>query len=135
MTFLAAGPTTAGSSPPVEHRHRVAYRRVHEALSGLIGAVLGLAPHVLHHVGFLVGTAFVAGSGGTVLLGAIGAVAALPLLWRLHRRFRTWRIPMIAAVVFVGMFAFSTLVIGPLINGGSKGGTPAPPTAPHQDHH
>lgn len=56
------------------------HRRVYEGLSGLIGAVVGLAPHVLHHLGFLVGTALVAGSGGTALFAALGAVAALPLL-------------------------------------------------------
>ena len=113
------------------------HRRVCEGLSGLIGAVVGLAPHVLHHLGFLVGTALVAGSGGTALFAVLGAVAALPLLWRLHRRHKNWRAPAIGAVIFAGMFAFSTVVIGPLVSGDSGGGGPAPPapTAPHQDHH
>ena len=33
-----------------------------------VGGAAGLAPHVLHHIGLLAGTAVVAGSGGTRLL-------------------------------------------------------------------
>ena len=134
VTVLTNARTPEGSAPP--ERQREAPRRgLYEALSGLIGAVVGLAPHVLHHVGFLVGTAFVVGSGGTALFGSLGAVAALPLLWRLYRRFRTWRAPAIGVAVFAAMFAFSTWVIGPAINGSSGPATPSPPAGPHQGHH
>ena len=37
------------------------------AATGVVGVLVGLAPHVLHHVGALAGTALVAGSGGTSL--------------------------------------------------------------------
>lgn len=98
-------------------------------------SIVGLAAHVLHHVGFLVGTAFVAGSGGTALFGSVGARAPLPLLWRLCRRFHTWRAPAIGVAVFAAMFAFSTLVIGPAITGSSGPATPSPPAGTHQGYH
>ena len=137
MVTVVARPDAAGEVPESGHRRRRGHRRLYEGLSALIGAAVGLAPHVLHHVGFLVGTAFVAGSGGTALFGSLGAVAALPLLRRLYKRFRTWRAPAMGAVIFSGMFAFSSLVIGPLVSGSSGGDKPAPtsPASPHQSHH
>jgi len=86
-------------------------------VSGVLGAVGGLAPHVLHHVGPLVGTALVAGAGGTALFGALGLVLSVPMLLRLRRRFRSWWAPGIALAVFTAMFLVSSLVIGPLISG------------------
>ena len=44
------------------------------AATGVVGVLVGLAPHVLHHVGALAGTALVAGSGGTALFGALGLI-------------------------------------------------------------
>jgi hypothetical protein len=38
----------------------------------VIGAIVGLAPHVLHHVGLLAGTALIAGTGGTALSDCSG---------------------------------------------------------------
>lgn len=84
---------------------------------GGIGLAVGLLPHVLHHAGFLVGTALVAGLGGTALFGALGFLASLPMLMRLHRRFGTWRAPIIGLFVFATMFLLSTLVIGPAMRG------------------
>ena len=100
-----------------------------------IAAVVGLIPHVLHHVGFLAGTALVAGAGGTVLFGAVGLAASVPFLLRLHRRCGTWQAPAAAFGVFAVMFAASALLIGPAING--TGGTgPAPaPAVDHNSHH
>jgi hypothetical protein len=99
------------------------------AVVGAVGVVVGLAPHVLHHVGFLVGTALVAGAGGTVLFGLLGLAASLPLLWRLRRRFDSWWAPGIALAVFVAMFSLSTFVIGPRITGGADVGSPSSPPA------
>jgi len=62
-------------------------RRAWDVATGVIGVVVGLAPHVLHHIALLGGTALVAGSGGTALFGAVGLLASLPLLLRLKRRF------------------------------------------------
>ena len=85
-----------------------------------LGAVGGLAPHVLHHVGPLVGTALVAGAGGTALLGDLGLALSVPMLLRLRRRFRGWWAPGIALAVFTAMFWVSSLVIGPLISGSDR---------------
>lgn len=107
-------------------------RSARGVLTGLVGGVLGLAPHVLHHVSLLAGTALVAGSGGTALFAVIGLVASAPLLLRLRRRFGTWKAPAVGLAVFAAMFALSAFVIGPAIN--SQFDT-APPSAPAVDHH
>lgn len=105
------------------------------------GAFIGLLPHVLHHVGPLAGAALLAGAGGTLLFAAIGFVAAIPFLLRLHRRFRTWFAPAIALAIFAVMFSISTFVIGPLISGdggGSKPGIQQPgiqQPSSHESHH
>lgn len=107
--------------------------RIVAALSAAWGAVMGLAPHVLHHVGPLVGTAVVAGTGGTVVFGVIGFLATIPTLRSLHRRFGTWRAPVIALVLFVALFAVTSFVIGPLISG--TGAPPGPDPLDHDTHH
>ncbi len=100
------------------------------AATGIVGVLVGLAPHVLHHVGALAGTALVAGSGGTALFGALGLALSVPMLLRLHRRFGNWTAPAIGLAVFTAMFALSTWVIGPAISGSGDSG----PTAPGLDH-
>ena len=68
---------------------------------------------MLHHVGPLVGTALVAGAGGTVLFGLVGLVAAVPMLIKLRRRFASWWAPAIVLAAFTVMFLVSSFVIGP----------------------
>ena len=105
---------------------------------GVIGAVVGLAPHVLHHVGPLIGTALVAGTGGTALFGTLGLAASVPLLVRLRRRFASWWAPAIALAVFTAMFSLSAFVIGPTISDGgptTPGDRPAPNSTDHTGHH
>jgi hypothetical protein len=99
-----------------------------------IGAVAGLVPHVLHHVGFLLGFAALTGVWGSVLFGVIGLALSIPFLLRLRRRFETWRAPGIALLLFVAMFSFSAFILGPAI---SNRGEPTPPTPAdqHSDHH
>jgi hypothetical protein len=109
------------------------------AISGATGVVVGIAPHVLHHVGPLVGTAFVAGAGGTALFALVGLVAAIPMLVRLRRRFHSWWAPGIALCVFVAAFVVSTTVLGPLIRD-EEPGTPVQPMQSqlppgHAQHH
>ncbi len=108
-------------------------------LVGAIGAVVGLAPHVLHHIGLLAGMALIAGVGGTALFGILGLVASVPFLLRLRRRFGTWWGPVIGLAVFVVMFSVSAFVIGPAINSGgdgAPGGGPQPsPSIDHSGHH
>jgi hypothetical protein len=99
---------------------RTAWARVWSALLAVWGAVTGLAPHVLHHVGPLAGAALVAGATGKLLFAAIGFVLTIPFLIRLNRRFATWKAPAVALAVFVATFSLSTFVIGPAITGGSE---------------
>jgi hypothetical protein len=110
--------------------------------SAAVAAVLGAAPHVLHHVGPLAGAALLAGTAGTVLFGAIGLVAAIPFLLRVHRRCGTWRLPAALMALFAVMFSLSAFVIGPAISGGEgndsadRSEQPAPrPQGGHGEHH
>lgn len=102
------------------------------AVVGPLGLVMGLLPHVLHHIGLLAGTALVAGSGGTVLFGALGLLASVPMLIRLYRRFGSWVAPALGLAVFAAMFSLSAFVIGPAISGFTGGDAPGP--APPADH-
>jgi hypothetical protein len=137
-TEQAAPPAPIETTPVPESG---AFRRTWTSLSGFItgslGVLSGLAPHVLHHVGLLAGVAFFAGLWGKVLFGIIGLAASVPFLVRLYRRFDTWRAPAIALVVFTVMFALSAFVIGPAISGSSSSSssTPTPMPSGHEMHH
>jgi hypothetical protein len=91
--------------------------------STLWAAFLGLLPHVLHHAGPLAGAALLAGVGGSILFGAIGLVASIPFLLRLHQRSGSWRLPAAVLALFAVVFSLSAFVIGPAING--EGSTPS----------
>ncbi|WP_372592816.1 hypothetical protein [Actinotalea sp.] len=109
-------------------------RTVWTVVTGALGAIGGIAPHVLHHVGPLVGTALVAGAGGTALFGVLGLALSVPMFLTLRRRFGSWWAPGIALAAFTAMFLVSSLLIGPLISGSS------PPPADqsisdHETHH
>ncbi len=81
-----------------------------------IGGLMGLAPHVMHHIGFLAGAAILTGFLGNAVLYGLGMLLSIPLLGRLRRRFGTWKAPMLGVAVFSGFFAISAFVIGPLFN-------------------
>ena len=127
----ADGSTVSTAKP--EHIDPSPRRSLRAMVSAGAAGVLGLAPHVLHHIGFLAGTALVAGSGGTALFAALGLVLSLPTLWRLHRRFGTWLAPALALLVFTAMFALTAFVIGPAISGESN--SPTAPAVDHSNHH
>jgi len=113
-------------------------RTVWTVISGGLGGIVGLAPHVLHHIGPLVGTALVAGAGGTALFGVLGLVASVPMLIKLRRRFSNWWAPGIALGVFTAMFLISSFVIGPLISGRDAPVRPSSPAVTdggHSSHH
>jgi hypothetical protein len=118
---------------PDSRTARRARGRLSGFVTGSLGTVSGLLPHVLHHIGLLAGVALVTGLGGTILFGLIGLAASVPFLLRLHRRFGTWRAPAIALVVFAAMFAVSAFLVGPLISGSSSPASPTPPG--HEGHH
>lgn len=127
-----AGPGS-GTVPGRSFRGRL--RSLWHTVVGAVGLVMGLLPHVLHHIGLLAGTALVAGSGGTVLFGVLGLLASIPMLIRLYRRFGSWVAPALGLLVFAAMFSLSAFVIGPAISGAGGGVTPSPaPTADHTDH-
>lgn len=109
--------------------------RVWGAVAAAWGAVVGLVPHVLHHVGPLAGAVLLAGATGRALFAAIGFVAAIPFLWRLYRRFQTWKAPAIALAIFVAMFSLSSFVIGPAISGGDAPAQPGIEQDGHEQHH
>lgn len=123
MTAPAAttgsGQTQSGAD--VEHmgdeRRAGFLARAWRTVSAVFGALLGLLPHVLHHVGLIFGAALVTGTGGNLLFGALGLLFSLPLLRRLYIRFKTWKAPAIALAIFVAMFSLSAFVIGPAISG------------------
>lgn len=133
--------TTTSPPPTLDHRSRGArvLSRAQALLSSTVAAVLGLLPHVLHHAGPLAGAALFAGTGGSLLFGAIGLVAAIPFLLRVHRRCGNWRVPAALLATFAAVFAVSTFVIGPAISGGSddggSSGTPATTQKTGHDAH
>lgn len=133
---------TAHHHEPVEaaDEGRGAAATVWSGLTAVVGAVMGLVPHVLHHVGFFAGAALVTGVGGNLAFGALGLLFSVPLLRRLHRRFRTWKAPAAALVVFATMFSLSAFVIGPVISGDDDPAQVPPPgqgVSPeeHVEHH
>lgn len=108
--------------------------RVTGAISGVLGTVAGITPHVLHHVGPIAGAALLTGTGGSFLFGAGGFVLTTPLLLQLRRRFRTWIAPAIALTVFATMFTVSTLWIGPAVRD-LIGGDDGVSDTSHEEHH
>lgn len=109
------------------------------AVTAVIATVMGLAPHVLHHIGLFAGAAFIVGVGGNLLFGAVGLLLSIPLLRRLYRRFGTWKAPAVAVAVFAVMFSVSAFVIGPAISSPEPVDTPQPAGTPspaeHSAHH
>jgi hypothetical protein len=132
----ATGGATAGAAAPPQRRG------VWGALTGAVGAVMGILPHVLHHIGPLVGAAILTGAGGTLAFGLLGLALSVPMLLRLKRRFGTWWAPALGVVAFTALFLLSALVIGPAISGqGGQGpaspteGTTTPVDDEHAAHH
>lgn len=134
LTLTSASPAGVPADRGAEPTWRDRLRSVWNAIVGGIGLVVGLLPHVLHHVTLLAGTALVAGSGGTALFGALGLVASVPMLLHLRRRFGTWRAPAIGLLIFAAMFSVSTFVIGPAISGANGAGGPESGPVPSVDH-
>lgn len=130
--------TGTGVSPFASTRRAAGARleRVRIALSGVAAAVLGAAPHVLHHAGPLAGAALLGGAAGAALFGVLGFLASIPFMLRLRRRSGSWRLPVAALAVMASAFALSTLVVGPAL---STGGKPAddrlPAPGAHESHH
>lgn len=124
-------PPTSGATPEAPSSR--GWTRVRAGLVGAWVAVTGAAPHVLHHVGPLAGTALIAGAGGRVVFGVVGFVATIPMLRRLRRRSGGWRAPVLALAGLAVLFTFSSLVVGPAL---TRQDEPAPTTpGVVVDHH
>jgi predicted PurR-regulated permease PerM len=113
------------------------------SLTAALGVVMGLAPHVLHHVGLLAGAGLVSGLAGNLAFALVGLLLSIPMLRRLYRRFGTWKAPTIAVLIFAAMFTLSAVVIGPAISGtsstnqtpGPSGPSRTPAPEDHTSHH
>lgn len=131
--------SSASPSAPEPVLRRPRGRRIALALPGLWAAFLGALPHVLHHAGPLAGAAIFAGATGSLLFGALGFVAAIPLLRRLRRRTGNWRVPVAVLAAMAIAFTVSTLIIGPAIRGdgdeSAERSGPAGETEEHNAHH
>jgi len=132
--------TTAPIIAPAAARSR--WKAVRDTVGAVVGVVLGIAPHVLHHIGLLAGAALVTGATGNALFYVIGLVFSVPMLHRLYRRFRTPWAPAIAVAVFTGLFSLSAFVVGPAISGTDDAPSPSSPTettpspsVDHSEHH
>ena len=131
----AAG-TSHGEAVPAVRTFKGRLQALWHTLVGAVGLIMGLLPHILHHIGLLAGTALVAGSGGTILFGALGLLASIPLLIRLYRRFGSWIAPVLGLLVFMAMFSLSAFIIGPGISGTGGDVIPGPvPTVDHTSEH
>ena len=104
-------------------------------ITAAVGAVMGLLPHLLHHVSFFAGAALVTGVGGNLVFGALGLLLSVPMLRRLYRRFGTWKAPTVAVAVFAVMFSLSAFVIGPAISDTDPEPTPEQIDPEHSEHH
>ena len=131
----AAGTSKPGGTAGIGVR---AARTAATVVSGAVAAISGIAPHVLHHVGPLAGTALLAGAGGTALFGVAGFALSIPMLLRLRRRFGTWVAPAVASAIFTGVYLFSALVVGPALTA-EPAAVEAPASTPipsgHAEHH
>jgi hypothetical protein len=105
------------------------------AVTAVVGGIMGLLPHLLHHVGLLGGAVLVTGATGNVVFAVLGLVLSLPLLRRLYRRFGTWKAPALALAVFAMMFSLSAFVFGPAINSDTPSPDRPPAQTPGPDDH
>lgn len=113
-TALSTAQRPACASSPAPAARRTVGQRVWVGASSAGAAVLGVAPHVLHHVGLFAGALF-AGVGGSLLFGVVGFLASIPFLVRVRRRTGSWRMPAVLLALFAVIFSISTFVIGPAI--------------------
>jgi len=99
------------------------------------GSVVGLLPHVLLTWACSRVPRSSPERPGALCSAAIGFVAAISSLRRLHRRFGTWRAPVIALALFAAMFSLSSFVIGPAISGDDAPARPGIEQDGHEQHH
>ncbi len=130
--------------PDLDGGGEIAGGRLRVAVASTGAAVLGAAPHVLHHVGPFAGGALVAGATGKAVFGALALFFSLPMLRKLRRRSGSWLLPAIALVSMTAVFLLSSLLVQPVFNGSEEETAAPAPTAPadpaksgteHEQHH
>jgi len=120
---MTSGAPPAVPKAPAGSQGRVGARPA----AAVFGVVLGLLPHLAHHIGWFAGAALIAGAGGTVLFAVVGLALMAPMLLRLHRRF-SWKGPAVALAAYAVMFTLSTTVIGPALRSMMEDPAPQAPT-------
>ena len=126
---------TTGATADETPRRRGVLATAWSAVTAVVGGIMGLLPHLLHHVGLLGGGVLVTGATGNLVFAVLGLVLSLPLLRRLYRRFGTWKAPALALAVFTLMFSLSAFVIGPAINNDTPSPDRPPVQTPGPDEH
>lgn len=125
--------------PAERHTRRRVLATVWNSVTAVVGGIMGVVPHLLHHVGLLGGAVFLTGATGNALFAVLGLVFSVPLLRRLYRRFGTWKAPGLALGLFALAYSLSAFVIGPAIS--SDDATPeriqvqTPGRDDHEGHH
>lgn len=127
-------PTTVETADETPQRRGV-LATAWSAVTAVVGGIMGLLPHLLHHVGLLGGAVLVTGATGNVVFAVLGLLLSLPLLRRLYRRFGTWKAPALGLGVFTLMFSLSAFVIGPAINNDNPSPDRPPAQTPGPDDH
>lgn len=111
----------------------------HSRATGVVGGIwsgiMGILPHVLHHVGPLAGAALIAGTTGRLLFGALTFVLTMPLLVRVHRKCGSWRIPGVLLGIFIAVWTLSTFVAGPWVEDQLRDPPAASTKLDHEEHH
>ena len=64
MHLTTHPPAAAEHAVGLEPEPRTRLRALGDSLSAGVGVALGIAPHVLHHIGLIAGAALVTGTGG-----------------------------------------------------------------------
>lgn len=113
----------------------VGWRGIWASARAVLGTLLGLVPHLMHHIGLIAGAALLTGAIGSSVLYALGLILSIPLLRRLRRRFNSWKPPILGVAIFTVLFGVSTLVVGPLINPAGPQSPLPTETSDHTGHH
>jgi hypothetical protein len=114
--------------------------RLRSVVAAAVAAVLGAAPHVLHHAGPLAGAALLAGVTGKLLFALAGFALAVPMLRRVRRHTGSWRAPAGLLSLMAVAFTLSSFVVGPALTGSETERPPAESTPgeadpEHDEHH
>ena len=112
--------------PPLR---RGGWAGVRDTASAVVGAALGLLPHLLHHISLFAGALVITGAVGNLVFGMLGLLLSVPLLRRVHRRFGTWKAPALALAALTAMFSLSAFVVGPALSGDDSDARPTSPSS------